>query len=500
MKLTVFGIGYVGLVQAAVLAGVGHEVVCVDSDAAKVDRLKNGLIPIFEPGLESLVRENHSAGRIRFTTDARSAVCHGQIQFIAVGTPPKENGSADLKFVLAVAETIGREMDTLKTIVVKSTVPVGTCDAIRLGIGKVLKARGLQDLAFDVVSNPEFLKEGSAVADCMKPDRIIIGVDSSKTEEVMRELYAPFNRNHEKIIVMSIRSAEFTKYAANCMLATKISFMNEMANLTERLGADIEEVRKGIGSDPRIGYHFIYAGLGYGGSCLPKDVSALIHTAEGVDFDAKVLKAVQARNNHQKLLLFEKLNHYFAGDLKGRKFALWGLAFKPNTDDMREAPSRVLMEALWGAGAAVQAYDPEAMPECRSIYGAREDLLLCETKEAALNGADALLIATDWKGFQAPSFDQLKSTLTAPLIFDGRNLFDPEVVARHGLEYYSVGREASGAEKDRRAREMLRGQAKAEPLPRYAIEVSAPGDRQGVGVKVHCDERVATHIGPEPCN
>ncbi|WP_378946466.1 UDP-glucose dehydrogenase family protein [Mesorhizobium sp. ANAO-SY3R2] len=441
MNLTVFGIGYVGLVQAAVLAEVGHDVVCVDVDAGKVERLNQGIIPIFEPGLESLVRENHAAGRIKFTTDAAAAVSHGEIQMIAVGTPPGEDGSADLKYVLAVAETIGRLMDGAKIVVGKSTVPVGTADKVRATMAAVLKARGREDLAFDVVSNPEFLKEGSAVADCMRPDRIIVGTDSQESELVMRELYAPFNRNHEKMIVMDVRSAEFTKYAANCMLATKISFMNEMANLAELLGADIEEVRKGIGSDPRIGYHFIYPGLGYGGSCFPKDVRALIRTADGVGFDAMLLKSVEERNNAQKSVLFDKLTGYFKGDLAGKTFALWGLAFKPNTDDMREAPARVLMEAIWRAGARVQAYDPEAMQECQTIYGQRDDLMLCGTKEAALRGADALLIATEWKNFRAPAFDVIKDALSTPVIFDGRNLYDPRVLARHGLDYISIGRQ-----------------------------------------------------------
>ncbi|RVC27842.1 UDP-glucose/GDP-mannose dehydrogenase family protein, partial [Mesorhizobium sp. M7A.F.Ca.CA.004.04.2.1] len=405
--------------------------------------LNQGLVPIFEPGLENLVKENHAAGRIKFTTDAAAAVRHGEIQMIAVGTPPGEDGSADLKYVLAVAETIGREMDKPKIVVGKSTVPVGTCEKVKARIADTLKKRGREDLAFDVASNPEFLKEGSAVADCMKPDRIIVGTDSEDTEAVMRELYAPFNRNHEKMIVMDVRSAEFTKYAANCMLATKISFMNEMANLAEQLGADIEEVRKGIGSDPRIGYHFIYPGLGYGGSCFPKDVRALIKTAEGVKFDAKLLRAVEERNNAQKSVLFDKVDRYFKGNLKGKTFALWGLAFKPNTDDMREAPARVLMEALWKAGANVQAYDPEAMQECQAIYGLRDDLLLCGTKEAALRGADALLIATEWKSFRAPSFDAVKDALITPVIFDGRNLYDPKVIARHGIEYHSIGRMAA---------------------------------------------------------
>ena len=336
-------------------------------------------------------------------------------------------------------------------------MPVGTGDRVRANIAETLKPRGREDLDFDVVSNPEFLKEGSAVDDCMRPDRIIIGTDSEDTEAVMRELYAPFNRNHEKIMVMDVRSAELTKYAANCMLATKISFMNEMANLAEQLGADIEEVRKGIGSDPRIGYHFIYPGLGYGGSCFPKDVRALIKTAEGVKFDAKLLRAVEERNNAQKSVLFDKVNRYFEGSLKGKTFALWGLAFKPNTDDMREAPARVLMEALWQAGANVQAYDPEAMQECQAIYGLRDDLLLCGTKEAALRGADALLIATEWKSFRAPSFDAMKHALTTPVIFDGRNLYDPKVIARHGIEYSR----SAGWRYEGRA-----GQGSTKPRPR----------------------------------
>jgi UDPglucose 6-dehydrogenase len=443
MDLTVFGIGYVGLVQAAVLADVGHNVMCVDVDAEKVERLNQGIIPIYEPGLEALVRENHAAGRIRFTTDAAAAIRHGRIQISAVGTPPGEDGSADLKYVMAVAETIAKEMDEPKIIVSKSTVPVGTCDKVRKRVGDILKMRGREDLSFDVVSNPEFLKEGSAVADCTKPDRIIIGTESEESEQLMRELYAPFNRNHEKIIVMDIRSAEFTKYAANCMLATKISFINEMAALAEQLGADIEAVRKGIGSDPRIGYHFIYPGAGYGGSCFPKDVRALIKTAESIDFNAKMLKAVEERNNQQKSVLFDKAYRFFNGDLKGKRFALWGLSFKPDTDDMREAPSRTLMEALWAAGATVSAYDPQAMQECQSIYGDRDDLLLCGTKEAALRGADALMIVTEWKNFRAPSFDALKSALKTPVIFDGRNLYNPTVVARHGLEYFSIGRQAA---------------------------------------------------------
>ena len=440
MKVTVFGIGYVGLVQGAVLAEVGHDVVCIDIDANKVERLKQGHIPIYEPGLEALVKENHAAGRLNFTTDAAAGVKHGEVQFIAVGTPPDEDGSADLKYVLAVAETIAQHMEGHQIIIDKSTVPVGTADKVSAKIAQVLTARQREDLSFDVVSNPEFLKEGSAVADCMRPDRIVIGTSSKTAEDVMRELYAPFNRNHEKIIVMNVRSAELTKYAANCMLATKISFMNEMANLAEMLGADIEMVRQGIGSDPRIGYQFLYAGVGYGGSCFPKDVQALIRTADSIDFDAKVLKAVESRNDEQKSVLFKKISKHFNGDLSGKTFALWGLSFKPNTDDMREAPSRVLMEALWSAGANVQAFDPEAMEETQRIYGSRQDLSLCGTKEAALKGAVALVIVTEWQTFKAPDFAVIKQQLSEPLIFDGRNLFEPERMLKKDISYYSIGR------------------------------------------------------------
>ncbi|WP_315247086.1 UDP-glucose/GDP-mannose dehydrogenase family protein [Pseudomonas fragi] len=441
MKVTVFGIGYVGLVQGAVLAEVGHDVVCIDIDANKVERLKQGHIPIYEPGLEALVKENHAAGRLNFTTDAAAGVKHGEVQFIAVGTPPDEDGSADLKYVLAVAETIAKHMEHPQIIIDKSTVPVGTADKVSAKITQVLATRGREDLAFSVVSNPEFLKEGSAVADCMRPDRIVIGTDNKNAEDVMRELYAPFNRNHEKIIVMDVRSAELTKYAANCMLATKISFMNEMANLAEMLGADIEMVRQGIGSDPRIGYQFLYAGVGYGGSCFPKDVQALIRTADSIDFDAKVLKAVESRNDEQKSVLFKKISKHFDGNLSGKTFALWGLSFKPNTDDMREAPSRVLMEALWEAGAKVQAFDPEAMEETQRIYGTQEELSLCGTKESAIKGADALVIVTEWQEFKAPDFEYIKQQLKSALIFDGRNLFEPKRMSKKGITYYSVGRQ-----------------------------------------------------------
>lgn len=440
MKVTVFGIGYVGLVQAAVLADVGHDVLCIDIDVSKVERLKQGHIPIYEPGLEALVRDNHAGGRLNFTADAVAAVKHGEVLFIAVGTPPDEDGSADLKYVLAVAETIGLHMDAPLTIIDKSTVPVGTADKVGARVAAMLAQRERTDLTFDVVSNPEFLKEGCAVADCTRPDRIVIGTASPQAEAVMRELYAPFNRNHDRIIVMDVRSAELTKYAANCLLATKISFMNEMANLSERLGADIEMVRQGIGSDPRIGYQFLYAGVGYGGSCFPKDVQALIQTADSIDFDATLLKAVERRNAEQKHTLFNKISSHFNGELAGKTFALWGLSFKPNTDDMREAPSRVLMEALWRAGARVQAYDPEAMEETQRIYGDRDDLRLCGTKEASLKGADALMIVTEWQAFKAPDFNAIKQQLKQPLIFDGRNLFDPGSVLRKGIEYISIGR------------------------------------------------------------
>lgn len=439
MKVTVFGIGYVGLVQAAVLAGVGHNVVCVDVNAERVENLKKGLIPIYEPGLEPLVKANVEAGRLHFTTDAERGVKHGVVQFIAVGTPPDEDGSADLQYVLAVAKTIATYMESHRIIVDKSTVPVGTADKVKAAVEAVLSERGV-DVPFDVVSNPEFLKEGAAVADCQRPDRIVIGTDNPKVEEKMRELYAPFNRNHEKLIVMDVRSAELTKYAANCMLATKISFMNEVANLAERLGADVEKVRQGIGSDPRIGYHFIYPGCGYGGSCFPKDVQALVRTAEKVGYVPELLRSVESVNRRQKNKLFDGLSAYFDGDLGGKKIALWGLSFKPNTDDMRDAPSRVLMEALWAAGASVQAYDPEAMNETQRIYGSRSDLTLMGTKEAALNGADALVVCTEWNVFKAPDFEEIKAALSHPVIVDGRNQYDPELVEGYGLAYYGIGR------------------------------------------------------------
>jgi UDPglucose 6-dehydrogenase len=444
MKVTFYGIGYVGLVQAAVLADAGHDVCCVDIDETRIENLKKGIIPIYEPGLTPLVEKNFAEGRLTFTTDAQFGVEFGELQFIAVGTPPDEDGSADLKYVLKVAETIATYMESPKLIIDKSTVPVGTADKVKATIQSVLDSRK-SDLTFSVVSNPEFLKEGAAVNDCKRPDRIIIGTDSADAEEQMRELYAPFNRNHEKIIVMDIKSAELTKYAANCMLATKISFMNEMANIAEHVGANIEHVRHGIGSDPRIGYQFIYPGCGYGGSCFPKDVQALVRTAGNIGYESKILKAVEAVNYAQKNKLFEYISKHYCTtedslDLSGKTFALWGLSFKPNTDDMRDAPSRVLMEQLWKAGAKVQAYDPEAMNETQRIYGTRSDLSLMGTKESALNGADALVICTEWQNFKAPDFAFIKEQLKEAVIFDGRNLFEPERLAKKSFRYYSIGR------------------------------------------------------------
>lgn len=439
MNVTVFGIGYVGLVQAAVLAEAGHHVICVDVNESRVENLKKGIVPIYEPGLTPIVEENYKANRLKFTTDVKAGVDHGQIQFIAVGTPPDEDGSADLQYVLDVATTIATHMSSPKIIINKSTVPVGTADKVKEKVAQVLQQRNVS-LDYHVVSNPEFLKEGSAVKDCKSPERIIVGTDSDDVVDVLRELYEPFNRKQDRMIVMDIRSAELTKYAANCMLATKISFMNEMANLAERLGADIEAVRHGIGSDPRIGYQFIYPGCGYGGSCFPKDVQALIRAADSIGYSSEILKSVEAVNYRQKEKLFEKISKHYGGDLKGKTFALWGLSFKPNTDDMREAPSRVLMEALWSAGAKVQAYDPEAMAECQRIYGQRDDLTLMGTLEAALKQADALVIVTEWQYFRAPDFGLIKSSLKEPTIFDGRNLYNPERLEKQGITYYSIGR------------------------------------------------------------
>ncbi|MCG8428777.1 MAG: UDP-glucose/GDP-mannose dehydrogenase family protein [Chromatiales bacterium] len=453
MKITVFGIGYVGLVQAAVLADAGHHVYCVDIDERKVENLNNNIIPIYEPGLTPLIEHNRNEGRLHFTTDASEAISHGEFQFIAVGTPPDEDGSADLQYVLAVAETIATHMSEPKIIINKSTVPVGTADIVKAHVSKILAKRN-ETLSFHVVSNPEFLKEGAAISDCAKPDRIVIGTDSDEVADKLKELYAPFNRNHNRIILMDLRSAELTKYAANCMLATKISFMNEMANLAEQLDADIEAVRQGIGSDTRIGYHFIYPGCGYGGSCFPKDVRALIRTGESIGYNSHILKSVEAVNNRQKGLLYDKIEQHFALHhsqqasqasvdelpLSGKTFALWGLSFKPNTDDMRDAPSRVLMEALWDAGAHIQAFDPEAMNECQRIYGQRNDLTLMGTKEATLRNADALIIVTEWKQFWTPDFDLIKSELSTPTLFDGRNLYNPAQMKERGFNYYSIGR------------------------------------------------------------
>ncbi|MEM8070701.1 UDP-glucose/GDP-mannose dehydrogenase family protein [Morganella morganii] len=442
MKVTVFGIGYVGLVQATVLAEVGHDVMCVDVDAKKVENLKNGVIPIFEPGLTPLVKKNYEEGRLSFTTDAALGVAHGTLQFIAVGTPPDEDGSADLQYVTAVARTIAQHMQDYKVVIDKSTVPVGTADKVNATIKATLAERGA-DIAYDVVSNPEFLKEGAAVADCMRPERIVIGCDNDRVIDIIRELYEPFNRNHDRMIVMDIRSAELTKYAANCMLATKISFMNEISNLAEMLGADIENVRQGIGSDSRIGYHFIYPGCGYGGSCFPKDVQALIRTAEHIGFTPRILRAVEEVNEQQKYKLPSFIKRHFGENLEGKTFAVWGLSFKPNTDDMREASSRILLQELWAAGAKVQAYDPEAMQEAQRIFGLRDDLALMGTKEAALHNADALVICTEWQSFRAPDFDAIKAGLKTSVIFDGRNLYDPERLENRGFIYYGIGRGAS---------------------------------------------------------
>ena len=462
MKVAVFGTGYVGLVQGAVLADAGHDVICVDVDEQKVNALKEGVIPIFEPGLDDLVKGGIALNKLCFTSTASNAVQSSEVIFIAVGTPPDEDGSADLKYVLSVAKTIAEHMNSYKVVVNKSTVPIGTADKVTAVLSEVLAINNNNAL-FDVVSNPEFLKEGSAVSDCQRPDRIILGTDSRQAEKILRELYAPFNRQHDKIIVMGTRSAELTKYAANCMLATKISFMNEMSNLAERLGADIEDVRQGIGSDSRIGYSFIYPGAGYGGSCFPKDVQALIHMAENLEFDSQILKAVEAVNHQQKRHLLALIDRHYSGlnvaqvntgisslesqsknqnekDLSGKTFAIWGLSFKPQTDDMREATSRVVIEGLFGRGAKVQAYDPEAMGEAQRIYGSSESLLLCESKELALQGADALIVCTEWKHFWAPVFSELKESITDKVIFDGRNIYDPDKVQEAGMFYYGIGR------------------------------------------------------------
>lgn len=440
MKVTVFGAGYVGLVQAAVLAEVGHDVVCVDVDQGKVDRLTQGIIPIYEPGLEAIIKASVSEGNLHFTTDSKAAVEHGSVQFIAVGTPPDEDGSADLQYVLAVAKTIATNMQENTIIVTKSTVPVGTSDKVKDTVEETMASLG-RNVDYAVVSNPEFLKEGSAVNDCKRPDRIIIGTDSEQAADTMKSLYAAFNRNHERVIVMDIRSAELTKYAANCMLATKISFMNEMSNIAESLGADIENVRIGIGSDPRIGYQFIYPGCGYGGSCFPKDVKALIQSSREQGIAPSILDAVELVNQNQKQKLFLHIKDHFGEEsLAGKKVALWGLSFKPNTDDMREASSRELMEALWSEGATVQAYDPEAMEETQRIYGDRDDLSLVGTKEACLKDADILVVCTEWKTFQNPDFAHLATVLNNKALFDGRNMYNPVEVENAGIAYYGIGR------------------------------------------------------------
>jgi UDPglucose 6-dehydrogenase len=441
MKVSVVGTGYVGLVTGACLAEMGNDVLCLDVDPRKIEILENGGIPIHEPGLDLVVARNVKAGRLHFTTDVARAVAHGTIQFIAVGTPPDEDGSADLQYVLAAARNIGRLMTDYKVIVDKSTVPVGTADKVRAAVADELAKRN-SDAQFAVVSNPEFLKEGAAVEDFMRPDRIVVGADDEQAILLMRALYAPFQRNHERLVVMDVRSAELTKYAANAMLATRISFMNELALLAEKMGADIEAVRVGIGSDPRIGTHFLYAGCGYGGSCFPKDVKALIKTASDEGQELLVLKAVEAANDRQKHVLVEKMTRRFGEDLKGKHFALWGLAFKPNTDDMREATSRVVLAELFERGATVTAYDPVAMDEARRIFGDEPRLRYAENPMAALDGADALVIVTEWKEFRSPDFDRIKATLKTPTIFDGRNLYEPSLVQKAGLVYESIGRKA----------------------------------------------------------
>jgi UDPglucose 6-dehydrogenase len=445
LKVTVIGTGYVGLVTGTCLAEVGNEVLCLDIDPKKIETLKNGGIPIYEPGLEDMVRRNVAAGRLSFTTDVEAAAHYGQIQFIAVGTPPDEDGSADLQYVVAAARNIGRYMTEFKLIVDKSTVPVGTADKVKAALQEELSKRGLK-LEFSVASNPEFLKEGAAVEDFMKPDRIVIGTDSEQATALLRQLYAPFQRNHDRLTVMDVKSAELTKYAANAMLATRISFMNELAVLAEKLGADIEQVRHGIGSDPRIGYHFLYAGCGYGGSCFPKDVQALRRTAAENGIPLRVLDAVEEANDAQKQVLVNKLVARIGSDLRGKRIAMWGLAFKPNTDDMREAPSRAMMERLWEMGASVSAHDPAGMEETHRIYGDRidkngADLTLVDNPMDALKDADALLIVTEWKVFRSPNFDTVKALLKNPLIFDGRNLYDPQAMRDMGFEYFPIGRQ-----------------------------------------------------------
>ena len=440
MKITVVGTGYVGLVSGACMAEVGNDVLCLDLDSKKIQILKDGGIPIHEPGLQEMVNRNVAAGRLHFTTSVGQAVQHGTIQFIAVGTPPDEDGSADLKYVLAAARNIGRLMTDYKVVVDKSTVPVGTADLVKAAIAEELQKRGIVT-PYSVVSNPEFLKEGAAVEDFMRPDRIVVGADNDQAIFLMRALYAPFQRNHERLIVTDLRSAELTKYAANAMLATRISFMNELANLAEKLGADIEMVRQGIGSDPRIGYDFLYPGCGYGGSCFPKDVKALIKTAaDKADIELKVLGAVEEANDAQKHVLGKKITSHFGSDLSGKHFAVWGLSFKPNTDDMRDAPSRTLLTDLFAAGATVTAYDPVAMHEARRVFGDQPSLTYASKAMDALDAADALVIVTEWKEFRSADLDAIKQKLKNPLVFDGRNLYDPKFVRSQGIEYFPIGR------------------------------------------------------------
>lgn len=439
MNITVVGTGYVGLVSGTCLAEVGNHVLCIDIDQSKIDRLNNGEIPIYEPGLEELVKKNVQAGRLSFSSDIKQGVDYGSIIFIAVGTPPDEDGSADLKYVLAVASDIGKHMNDYRVVVTKSTVPVGTADKVKNAVNTALQEKG-STTSFSVVSNPEFLKEGAAVDDFLKPDRIVVGAEDERAIQLMRDLYAPFNRNHERTIIMDIRSAEMTKYAANAMLATKISFMNEMANLAELLGADIENVRHGIGADPRIGYYFIYPGCGYGGSCFPKDVQALHRTAKSVGYNAQILDAVEAVNKRQKSVIVDKIVKRFGDNLQGKKFAVWGLAFKPETDDMREAPSRTIIEALWQLGATISAYDPVAEEEVERIYGKRDDLSLVSDPYDALTNADALIVVTEWKVFRSPDLDTMLGRMKTPVIFDGRNIFQPELIKKSGFEYFGIGR------------------------------------------------------------
>ncbi|MCP5272755.1 MAG: UDP-glucose/GDP-mannose dehydrogenase family protein [Burkholderiaceae bacterium] len=440
MKVTVIGTGYVGLVTGACLSEMGNHVVCLDVDARKIQILNDGGIPIHEPGLDAIVQRNRAAGRLQFTTDVEAAVAHGTLQFIGVGTPPDEDGSADMQYVLAAARSIGRHMTDYKVIVDKSTVPVGTADRVKAAVAEELLKRGLQDTGFAVVSNPEFLKEGAAVEDCMRPDRIVVGADDERAILLMRALYQPFMRNHDRLMVMDVRSAEFTKYAANAMLATRISFMNELALLAERVGADIEQVRKGIGSDPRIGTHFLYAGTGYGGSCFPKDVKALIHIGHENAMDLQVLQAVEAANDRQKMVLVDKVVKRFGDDLTGRRFAVWGLAFKPNTDDMREAPSRVIVDALLARGATLSAYDPVAMTEAKRVMEGLSGITYADSADATLDGADALLVVTEWKEFRTPDFDRIKTALKQPVVFDGRNIWEPQLMKTLGIEYHGIGR------------------------------------------------------------